>query len=322
MPAPPALAQDALRPAIMFSEGTRLDGGFNEIAYRGMLMAAGEFGLRFREYFPSTDGTSQDARIGALSNFAKLGADPIVVVGFTNFTATKLVAERFPERHFAAIDGILPGPNVRSVVFRDEEGALLMGVAAALSSRSGTIGFIGALDIPVIRRFECGYVQGARLALPEVRIKRSMIGTTGDAFRDLDGGRRVARAQIEEGADVLFPAAGGAGLAVIDEARLAGKLAIGVDTNQNGVASGTVLTSMVKRVDVAVLRILTLARSGRLDGGIDRLGLADGAIDWVVDEHNFPLLTRAVFDRVRQTKKDVVDGRLKVHNAEIDGPCP
>ena len=182
------------------------------------------------------------------------------------------IAAEFPRTRFILIDSVVEAPNVQSVLFREEQGSYLAGMLAAMASRSGRIGFVGGMDIPLIRKFACGYVQGARAVNPQVQIFQNMTGSTPAAWRDPVRGGELARSQIERGADVIFHAAGGTGTGVLQAAADAGRLGIGVDSNQNHLHPGRVLTSMLKRVDVATQRGFEQARGGSWRAGVNVLG--------------------------------------------------
>jgi basic membrane protein A len=207
-------------------------------------------------------------------------------------------------------------PNVESVVFKEQEGSFLVGMMAALASKSGKVGFVGGMDIPLIRKFQCGYEQGAKYANPKVELSAAMTGTTPSAWNDPTRGAELAKAQFAKGVDVVFAAAGGTGVGVYQAARDAGKLAIGVDSNQNHLQPGTMLTSMVKRVDVAVY---TLAK--KTTPGVTVLGLKEGGVDYALDQHNQKLVSPEMKQKVDAAKADIIAGRIKVADYMADNAC-
>ena len=172
------------------------------------------------------------------------------------------VAPEFPDTDFVIIDMVVDQPNVRSVVFNEHEGSYLVGVLAAMASETGKVGFVGGMDIPLIRKFACGYVQGVKAANPDAEVFQNMTGTTGAAWNDPVKGGELAKSQIDRGADVVYHAAGGTGVGVLQAAADAGKLGIGVDSNQNHLHPGHVLTSMLKRVDNAVYDAMMDVQNG------------------------------------------------------------
>ncbi len=178
------------------------------------------------------------------------------------------------------------------------------------------------MDVPLIRKFACGYVQGAKEAKPGIDVLRNMTGTTPAAWNDPAKGAELARGQIDRGADIVYHAAGATGLGVIRAVADAGKLAIGVDSNQNGLAPGHVLTSMLKRVDVAAYQTLKDAMDGKFTAGVVTLGLAEGGVDWAQDEHNADLVSGEVRAAVERARADIIAGRITVHNYVRDSKCP
>ena len=217
---------------------------------------------------------------------------------------------------------VVEAPNVRSVVFREHEGAYIAGLLAAMASQTGTIGFVGGMDIPIIRRFLCGYRQGAASVSADTRVLFNMAGDTPAAFADPARGAELARSQIARGADVVIQAAGGTGIGVLQAVADAGKLGIGTDSNQNGLHPGKVLTSIRKRVDVAVHRNFSDARDGKWSAGVQVLGLAEGGMDWVIDADNRTLVTPAMEAAARAAETAISEGRIQVHDAASDGECP
>jgi basic membrane protein A and related proteins len=213
-------------------------------------------------------------------------------------------------------------PNVQSIVFKEQEGSYLVGVLAALASKSGKVGFVGGMDIPLISRFQCGYAQGAKAANPSVEVLANMTGTTPAAWNDPGRGGELAKGQFDRGVDVVFAAAGGTGTGVYQAAKDNGKLAIGVDSNQNYLQPGTMLTSMLKRVDVAVYESAKAAKDGTWKAGVTVLGLKEGGVDWALDEHNKSLVTDDMKAKVEAAKADIVSGKVAVHDYMSDNACP
>jgi basic membrane protein A len=232
------------------------------------------------------------------------------------------VAKEFPQTRFTLIDSVVEAPNVQSILFREEQGSYLAGMMAALASRSGRIGFVGGMDIPLIRKFACGYVQGARAVNPQVTVFQNMTGSTPAAWRDPVRGAELARSQIERGAEVIFHAAGGTGIGVLQAAADAGRLGIGVDSNQNHLHPGRVLTSMLKRVDVATQRAFEQARAGQWRAGVQVLGLAEDGVGVALDEHNAALVTPEMRQRIEAARADIIAGRVAVHDYMTNNACP
>ncbi|MFN3688157.1 BMP family protein [Salinarimonas sp.] len=315
--AAPALAQD-VRPAIVYDLGGKFDRSFNEGVFNGAERFKAETGVEFRDFEPQNDAQREQA----LRRFARDGFSPILGVGFAHRSAIERVAAEFPETQFAIIDSVVDLPNVASYVFKEHEGSYLVGMIAAMASESDVLGFVGGMDIPLIRRFACGYAQGVKAVAEDARVIINMTGTTGAAWNDPVRGGELARAQIEQGADVVYHAAGGTGIGVLRAAADAGKLGIGVDSNQNGLHPGSVLTSMLKRVDNATEQLFTAAMNGEFEAGVQVLGLAEGGVGWALDEHNEALITEEMRTRVAEAEEAIKSGEIVVHDYMSDNSCP
>jgi basic membrane protein A len=312
----PAHAQ--VKPAITFDVGGKFDKSFNEAAYNGAEAFKKKTGIAYRDFEIQNDAQREQA----LTRFARDGHNPIIAIGFSNGSAMKKVAAEFPNVRFAIIDFVVDLPNVQSIVFKEHEGSYLVGLLAGLASKSGKVGFVGGMDIPLIRKFACGYVQGVKAGKGSAEIFQNMTGTTGAAFNDPLKGAELARSQISRGADVIYHAAGNTGSGVLRAAADANVLGIGVDSNQNGMHPGKVLTSMLKRVDVAVERVLTEAHEGKWKGGVTVLGLAEGGVDWAQDDNNKALITGAMRAAVEKASADIKSGAVKVHDYMSNQACP
>jgi basic membrane protein A len=224
--------------------------------------------------------------------------------------------------HFVIIDSIAKGNNINSVMFKEQEGSYLVGVAAAMASKSKKIGFVGGMDIPLIRAFACGYAQGAKAEDKKVEILQNMVGTTSAAWNDPAKGGELARAQFDRGVDVVFAVAGGSGMGTLQQAKEKGKLATGVDSNQNYLHPGSMLTSMVKHVDNAIFDSFMQMKNGSWKPGVTYKGLAEGGVDWVVDKDNRAVVTAAMEKRVNAAKADIVSGKIKVVDYRAGSSCP
>jgi basic membrane protein A len=299
-------------PAVIFDMGGKFDKSFNEAAYRGIERWKKETGKPYLEF----EIANETQREQAIRRMAERGASPIIGIGFGQASSIEKVAKEFPKLKFAIIDMVVDAPNVQSVVFKEHEGSFLVGMMAAQASKTGKVGFVGGMDIPLIRKFQCGYEQGAKYANPKVEAYANMTGTTGAAWNDPARGGELTKAQFAKGADVVFAAAGGTGIGVYQAAKDAGKLAIGVDSNQNHLQPGTMLTSMLKRVDVAVYNV-----AKNHTPGIASLGLAEGGVDYALDEHNAKLVTAAMKAKVDAAKADIVSGKLKVVDYMAANAC-
>ena len=302
----------AAEPAIVYDMGGKFDKSFNEAAYVGMENWKKETGKQYLEF----EIANESQREQAIRRMAEKGASPIIGVGFSQASAIEKVAKEFPKLNFVIVDMVVGLPNVQSVVFKEQEGSFLVGAMAAMASKTGKVGFVGGMDIPLIRRFECGYSQGAKFANPKAEVFANMTGTTGAAWNDPTRGGELAKAQFAKGADVVFAAAGGTGVGVYQAAKDGGKLAIGVDSNQNHLQPGTMLTSMLKRVDVAVYNV-----SKSFAPGVTVLGLKEGGVDYAMDANNAKLVTADMKKKVDAAKADIIIGKIKVTDYMADNAC-
>ncbi len=300
-------------PAVIYDMGGKFDKSFNEAAYAGAERWKKESGKPYLDFEISNAAQREQAQ----RRMAERGASPIVGVGFSQGSSLEKVAKEFPKASFAIIDSVIKLPNVESIVFKEHEGSFLVGMMAALASKSGKVGFVGGMDIPLIRKFQCGYEQGAKYANPKVEVSANMTGTSPAAWNDPAKGGELAKSQFAKGVDVIFAAAGGTGIGVYQAAKDAGKLAIGVDSNQNHLQPGTMLTSMVKRVDVAVYN----AFKGTKGGNVNNLGLKEGGVDYALDEHNAKLVSADMKKKVDAAKADIIAGKIKVADYMADNAC-
>jgi len=312
----PAFAAD-VQPAILYDLGGKFDKSFNEAAFNGAEKFKKETGVAYVEF----EVSNASQREQALRRFAEDGRNPIVMAGFAWEDALKKVAAEYTDLNFAIIDDAVDLPNVRSLVFKENEGSYLVGILAAMASKSKKVGFVGGMDIPLIRKFECGYVGGAKSA-GATDVIQNMTGDTPAAWNDPAKGGEIAKTQIDQGADVVYAAAGGTGVGVLQAAADAGKLGVGVDSNQNGLQPGKVLTSMMKRVDVAVYNAFMDGKNGTFKGGLQNLGLKEGGVDYAMDDNNKALVTDEMKAAVEKAKADIISGKVQVHDYTTDNACP
>ncbi|WP_299688851.1 BMP family ABC transporter substrate-binding protein [uncultured Tateyamaria sp.] len=303
-------------PALIFDLGGKFDKSFNEAAFNGAKRWADETGNSFREI----ELQSEAQREQALRRFAEAGANPIVMAGFAFADALGQVAADYPDTKFTIIDMVVDAPNVRSVVFNEHEGSYLVGMMAAKASQSGTVGFIGGMDIPLIRKFACGYAQGVKAVNPDANVIANMTGTTPAAWNDPVKGSELTKAQISQGADVVYAAAGGTGVGVLQTAADEDILSIGVDSNQNYLHPGKVLTSMMKRVDNAVFQAFTDGPD--METGFNVMGLANGGVGYALDDNNAPLVSDEMKAAVDEASAAIASGELAVHDYMSDDSCP
>lgn len=312
-----AVAQTAIKPAIVYDKGGKFDKSFNEGVFAGAEKFKAETGVEFRDFEPTNDAQIEQA----LRRFARDGHSPIIAVGFSQATALQKVAAEFPNLKFTIIDMVVELPNVQSVVFKEHEGSYLVGLLAGLTSKSNKVGFVGGMDIPLIRKFACGYVQGVKAAKKDAEIFQNMTGSTPAAWNDPVKGGELAKSQIDRGADVIYHAAGGTGIGVLRAAADAGKLGIGVDSNQNALQPGKVLTSMLKRVDVAAYSSFKAAREGSWKPGVSVLGLKEDGVGWALDDNNKALITPELKAAADKARADIIAGTVKVHDYMSDSKC-
>jgi basic membrane protein A len=308
-----------IKPAVVYDMGGKFDKSFNEGVWNGVKKFTDETGIKVMEF----EVTNETQREQAIRRMAQRGATVILGVGFAQADAISKVAAEFPNTQFSIIDvSWLDGKNLRQYAFKEHEGSYIVGVAAAKASKTGKVGFVGGMDIPLISKFACGYVGGVKSVNSSATVYQNMTGSTPSAWNDPAKGAELTQSQIDRGADVVYHAAGGTGSGVIRAAADAGKLAIGVDSNQNGMAPGSVLTSMLKRVDVAAYETFTDAKNGKFSSGVRVLGLAEGGVDWALDDNNAKLVTAEMKAAVESAKQDIISGKVSVHDFTTDSKCP
>jgi basic membrane protein A len=306
-------AGTGLRVGLVFDVGGKNDKSFNEAAYRGLVRARDELGVDV-VYVEPTEGADRES---ALRQLAASGVDLVIGVGFIFGPDLERLATQFPDVMFAGIDytpspGVAELPNLVGLRFREHEGSFLVGAIAGSVSRTKVVGFVGGMKIPLIRKFEAGYAAGVRRACPECVVLSAYAGTEPRAFADPSLGQSLASAQYGQGADVIFHAAGKTGDGVFAAARQVKARAIGVDSDQFEAAPCCIVTSMVKRVDVAVIEVIRELTRGELRGGLRELGLAEQGVTFVADERNRHLLPIEVVQRVRALAEEVIAGAIEV----------
>jgi len=303
-------------PAIIYDLGGKFDKSFNEAAFAGATRWATETGGTFKEL----EMQSEAQREQALRRLAESGANPVVMTGFAFGDVLAQVAPDFPDTKFAIIDMVVDQPNVKSVVFAEHEGSYLVGMLAGMASKSGTVGFIGGMDIPLIRKFGCGYAQGVLAANPAATVILNMTGSDPSAWNNPVKGGELAKSQKSQGADVIYAAAGGTGIGVLQAAADEGILSIGVDSNQNYLHPGQVLTSMLKRVDVAVYN--AFKEGTDLVPGFNNLDLKADGVGYALDDNNAALITPEMKAAVDAAAEKIKSGELVVHDYMSDDTCP
>jgi len=311
---------------IVFDIGGKNDRSFNAAAWEGVQRAEKDIGICLYDVEPGNPTSIEPA----MRAFAEKNFDLIIGVGFAQGPIMQSVATDYPNIKFAIVDGVIfeadgktPKSNVASLIFREHEGSYLVGMIAASKSKTGTIGFLGGMDIGLIHRFAKGYEEGAKAVNPKVNVIVNYVGVTDGAWNNPGKGKELSLAQIEKGADVIFTAAGNSGLGAFDAVEQYGrgpngeasKFVIGVDSNQNGVKPGFVLTSMVKRVDNAVYDVVKEVNAGRFEGGFHVFGLDKDGVAYAMDQNNKALIPQDVIQRVEQARGEIVSGQIKVTDA-------
>jgi basic membrane protein A len=300
---------------IVFDIGGKDDRSFNASAWEGVKRAAKDYPIVLRDVEPG-DPTSIEP---AMRAFAERGYDLIIGVGFAQAPIMQDVSKDYPNLKFAIIDGAVPKeeerPNVAYLLFKEHQGSYLVGMIAARKSQTGTIGFIGGMDIPLIHRFEKGYEEGAKSVNPNIHVIENYVGVTDVAWNNPGKGKELAVAQYGKGADVIFTAAGNSGLGAFDAAEQNNKFVIGVDSDQNWVKPGFVLTSMVKRVDNAVYQIVGDTVQGHFQGGVHVFGLENNGVGYALDGYNQNLIPPDVLKDVETAKQKIINGQIQVTDA-------
>lgn len=311
------------RVGLVYDVGGKGDLSFNDMAYAGLKQAQKEFGAKVevRDLEPTAGGENREEllRLVAGEKF-----DLIFGVGFLFTDSVTRVAKEFRGVKFAIIDGFIPDqPNVVSLTFKEHEGSFLVGAAAALKSKSGTVGFVGGMKIPLIEKFEVGFTAGAKYVKPSIKVVSDYAGTTGEAFRDPVKGKELALAQYDRGADIIYHASGGTGIGVFEAAVVKKRLAIGVDADQSLTVkpdqAPQILTSMLKRVDVAVFETIKTALNGKYKAGVQEFGLKENGVGYAVNKFNKAQIA-SVQPRLEALRKDIIAGKIKVPStkAELD----
>jgi basic membrane protein A len=297
-----------ITPAIIYDFGGKFDRSFNQSAAEGAERFHKSSGIAVREF--EIQNASQREQI--MRQFARKGVSVIVAVGFTQASAVETVAKEFPNVKFALIDAVVDLPNVESITFKEQESSFLCGIAAALATKTGKVGFVGGMDIPLIRKFAVGYKAGVAYVDPKIVVLENMTGTTPAAWTNPSAGAELAKSQFDGGADVIFHAAGATGMGVMQAAADASLLSIGCDSNQDYLHPGSVLTSALKRVDVAVEAVFNEVKDGTWKAGPKALGLAEDGVGYSLDEYNRKLITPEMEKRLNQAKADIISGKIVV----------
>lgn len=292
---------------LVLDKGGKDDKSFNSAAVAGAERAAKEFGLTVKDVESPDDAAFEPA----MRTFAERGVPLVVAIGFSQADPMKKVAPQFPNTHFAVVDAVVEGPNVTSLMFEEHEGSYLVGYLAGLATKTNKVGFVGGMEVALIRRFLQAYEAGVKAANPKATVYSNFVGITAAAWANPNKGKELALSQISQGADIIFHAAGASGMGVFDAAEEKKIFVIGVDSNQNGIKPGRVLTSMLKRVDNAVYDVIKAQIEGNFKAGTHAFGLKDKGIDYAVDSNNDALIApyKAKLEEVRA---DIIAGKIVV----------
>jgi basic membrane protein A and related proteins len=296
-----------LKVGLVLDKGGKDDKSFNSAAYSGATQAVKELGIELKDIECPDDSAFEPA----LTTLAERGFPLVIAVGFSQKDAVAKVSKKFPNTHFALVDAVVEAPNVRSLIFAEHEGSFLVGYLAGLTTKTGTVGFIGGMEVAMIKRFAMGYEAGVKEAKKDAKILVNYAGITSDAWANPNRGKELALSQYGRNADVIFAAAGATNMGVFDAAEEKKQFAIGVDSNQNWVKPGLILTSMLKRVDVAVFDTIKSEKEGKFQGGPKTFGLADKGIDYAVDANNEKLVATHK-EKLEKLRGDIVAGKVKV----------
>lgn len=302
------LQASPLKIGLVLDKGGKDDKSFNASAYEGAIKAQKDFQIDLK----FVEATDTNAIENLHRAFARKKFDLIIGVGFAQQEAVRKVAAQFPQVNFALVDGEVNAPNVRSLLFEEHEASFLVGALAAMKSKTQTIGFVGGMDIPLIRRFALGYTAGAQHIQPKIKVIENYVGITGEAWSNPAKAKELAIAQYAKNADVIYVAAGASNTGVFDAAEEKKKLAIGCDSNQNWIKPGFILTSMMKSVNVAVYDTIKDLKDGKFTGGVQRFGLANKGVDYAMDENNKSLVSDADKAKLENIRKDIISGKIKV----------
>lgn len=296
--------------ALVLDRGGRDDKSFNSAAFRGATEAKQKLGIFLKDIEASDETLFEPA----MRSFASKKFDLIIGIGVAQAETIRKLAKEMPQQKFAIVDATIEAPNVKSLIFGEHEGSYLVGAIAAMKSKSGTVGFIGGMDVPLIRRFQMGFEQGAKDMNPRTKVLSNFVGVTGEAWNNPTKAKELATSQYERKADIIFVAAGNSNNGVFDAAVAHQKYAIGVDSNQNYIKPGYILTSMLKRVDSAVFQVIKEVNEGHFKGGTASYGIKDLGVDWALDEYNRKLFTDNDIKKINKIKSDLIAGKIKVQD--------
>lgn len=301
---------DQKRIGLVLDRGGKDDKSFNAAAYRGLQDAKKKLGVFAKEVEASDETLFEPA----MRAFAEKKFDLIIGIGVAQAETVKKLAKEMPQQKFAIIDAVVDAPNVASLVFNEHEGSYLVGYVAGMKSKTGTVGFVGGMKIPLIERFELAYTQGVKAANPKAKVLVNYVGFTSEAWNNPTKANEIAKNEYSQNADILFVAAGASNNGVFDAAVADKKYAIGVDSNQNWIKPGTILTSMVKHVDTAVYNVIEDVQNGKWTAGKKIYGIKNSGVDWALDEYNKSLFTPDELSKIGKVRDSLVAGKINVQD--------
>lgn len=303
---------------LVFDVGGRGDKSFNDAAYKGLERAKQDFGIDFEVIDPG-DGADRESALRKLAS--KPDISIVFGVGFIFTEDITKIANDFPNKKFGCIDYSVTTQNkipdnLIAYEFKEEEGSFLVGVIAALTSKTNTIGFIGGMESSLIRKFEKGYTQGAKFVKPDINVLVAYVGVTGEGFKNPGKAEEISISQYSKGADIIYHASGLSGKGLFKAAKEMNKFAIGVDLDQYDEAPGNVLTSMVKIVDEVIYQTIKEMKDGKFNSGVKSLGLKDKGVGYIYDEKNKSLITEQTKSKVEEISNKIISGDIKIKTEE------
>ena len=302
------------RVCLILDKGGKDDKSFNQSAYEGFLKAQKDFALSPESKYVTVREESQSAQF--IRTFSLEKCNLIVAIGFNNADMVGKIASQFPNQTYVVVDSPIQGKNIEAITFQEHEGAFLMGAIAALKTKTQKIGFIGGMEIPLIKRFELGFEAGAKHINPKIKLSQSFVGLTSAAWNNPSKAKELALSMYEQGVDIIFVAAGASSQGVFDAVQEANRKSktkdyvIGVDSNQNYLAPGMVLTSMEKKVDVEVYAAIQRFVNHKFASGVTAYGFQDGGIEWALDSYNTPLFKPEEIKKINSIKKSLMENKI------------
>ncbi len=300
-----------LRVTMIYPDDCIGDEGYCDTLHLGIKRAEAELEIHLNEVIGQR---SDPVLIEMVFREAAQNSDLVLTAGIQMGESLSRVAADFPDVKFAIVDVALDIPNVAGLNYKANEGSFLVGAIAGLKSESGRIGYIGGVDVPLLREFEAGYVAGVHTVNPDAVVSIDYISEDTSGFNQPDKAKEIALTQYESGVDVIYTVAGGSGLGVLEAAQAQGKYVIWVDSNGNHLAPGTVLTSMVKQIENSVYGVINETIDGTFMGGLRYQGLVDGGVDYALDEHNRSELSDEIIATVESLRAKIISGEIVVPN--------